>query len=38
MAFTRLALNAKVAQPIRTPISVPAMKPQTTMMTAIASS
>ncbi len=38
MALTRLALHAKVEQPITTPIITPAMKPQQTMISAIASS
>ena len=38
MAFTRLALTAKVAQPMVTPISTPAMKPHSTMINVTASS
>ena len=37
-ASIRAALNAKVARPMMTPISTPAMKPHCTMMTMIASS
>ena len=38
MAFTRLALTAKVAQPMITPISTPAIKPIWMMSRAMASS
>src|SRR4029079_14460797 len=37
IAFTRLALTAKVAQPMVTPMSTPAMKPNWTMSNAMAS-
>ncbi len=38
MESMREALSAKVAQPITTPIRMPAIKPHCTMMTMIASS
>jgi hypothetical protein len=38
MAFTRLALTAKVAQPMITPISTPAIKPIWMMSRVMASS
>jgi hypothetical protein len=38
MESIRDALNAKVVQPITTPIRMPAMKPHCTMMTMMASS